>query len=290
MDGSGRVELEAGIHDVAQTGPLSHGDLPPGCYVCIAVSDSGPGIDVVTLSRIFEPFFTTRPAGNGLGLTTVRDIVGGHGGMMNVQSAPRVGSRFEAWLPFVTKDASNLTETEPAAPFGHGETVLVVDEAREQLLRDEEILAALGYEPVGFTRVADALEACREAPKRFDILLVAHHVAVATTLELAADLHAIVPNVPIVLAAAWAKEATADALVAAGVSDVVHWPIVATETATALAGCSALRRFEATISGRPENGPASLKSNRQAKRALTQIWVQPPAVDHDAAARRTEQI
>ena len=111
----------------------------------------------------------------------MRDIVGGHGGMMNVQSALRVGSRFEAWLPFVTKDASSLTETEPAAPFGHGETVLVVDEAREQLLRDEEILAALGYEPVGFTRVADALEACREAPKRFDILLVAHHVAVATT-------------------------------------------------------------------------------------------------------------
>jgi CheY-like chemotaxis protein len=138
--------------------------------------------------------------------------------------------RFEAWLPFVTKDASNLAETEPAA---------------------------LGYEPVGFTRVADALEACREAPKRFDILLVAHHVAVATTLELAADLHAIVPNVPIVLAAAWAKEATADALVAAGVSDVVRWPIVATEMAAALAGCAALQRFEATISGRPEKGPAS---------------------------------
>ena len=48
----------------------------------------------------------------------------------------------------------------------------MVDDASERLLADEEMLAALGYEPVGFTRADDALAACRANPKRFDALLV----------------------------------------------------------------------------------------------------------------------
>jgi PleD family two-component response regulator len=50
--------------------------------------------------------------------------------------------------------------------------VLIVDDGRERLLADEEMLAALGYEPVGFARADDALAACRVNPKRFDALLV----------------------------------------------------------------------------------------------------------------------
>jgi signal transduction histidine kinase len=238
MNGSGCVALETSVHDFAQARPLSHGDLAPGCYVCIAVSDSGHGISKLVLNRIFEPFFTTRPAGSGLGLATVYEIVGEHHGAMNVHSTPQVGSRFEAWLPCATADAPASAEPVATAPFGNGETVLVVDEEREQLLRDEEILAALGYEPVGFTRTADALAACRAVPKRFDILIVGYIVPPGSSLDVAAEMHAIVPDVPIVLAAQCDRDVAADALVTAGISDVVHRPIVATEVAAAIAGCA----------------------------------------------------
>jgi len=244
MDGSGRIKLESEIHEVAKPRPLSHGDLAPGRYVRVAVCDSGRGMDEAILRRIFEPFFTTRLTGNGLGLATVREIVREHGGTMNVRSAPRAGSRFEAWLPCTSTEELVPVEGSPLLPLGRGETILVVNGDRAQVLRDEEILAALGYEPVGFTCADDALRACREAPNRFDILVVGHLLAAASTLDLVARLHAIAPDLPILLAAAWAGDIGADALVAAGISDVVHWPIVATEMATALAACSAAKRVK----------------------------------------------
>src|SRR5207253_1290101 len=102
------------------------------------------------LGRVFEPFFTARVEGTGLGLATVREILREHGGAMNVWSVPADGSRFEAWLPCMAATLSRAEAEAPTLPLGRGETVLVLDEDRDQLLRIEEILAALGNEPVGF--------------------------------------------------------------------------------------------------------------------------------------------
>ncbi|MFL5287835.1 MAG: two-component system VirA-like sensor kinase [Rhodopila sp.] len=235
MDGCGCIRLETSVHDVARMRPLSHGDLAPGRYVCIAVSDTGHGIDRLVLKRIFEPFFTTRAAGSGLGLATVQEIVAEHRGVMHVHSRPQAGSRFEAWLPRAAADAPAPIDAKETAPFGDGETVLVLDEEPEQLARDEEIVAALGYEPVGFVRTADALAACRQTPKRFDILVLGYVTPPASALDIAAAIHATVPDVPIVLAAPWGTEIAADSLVTAGICDVVPWPLVATEIAGAIA-------------------------------------------------------
>jgi signal transduction histidine kinase len=236
MDQRGRIEVGTEVHQIAQVRPLTHGDLVPGRYVCIAVSDTGRGMDEEMLERIFEPFFTTRLAGSGLGLATVREIVREHGGAINVSSAPGVGSRFEVWLPCiavpaVTPDDGNARNFS----LGRGETVLVVDSAGERLLADEEMLAALGYEPVGFTRASDALAACRAGPKRFDALVVSHLAPANSALDLAAALHESLPNVPLLLATASADEIEADALVAAGISEVVHRPLISAEIASVLA-------------------------------------------------------
>jgi signal transduction histidine kinase len=149
VDRPGFIELEAETREITQMRPLSHGDLPPGRYLCIAVADAGRGMDEATLSRIFEPFFTTCATGNGLGLATVHEIVHEHGGMMNVWSRPGAGSRFEAWLPYTPPDSpASSGESLPMQPPGRGETVLVVDEEPTQSLGDEEILPGLGDEPI----------------------------------------------------------------------------------------------------------------------------------------------
>ena len=80
--------------------------------------------------------------------------------------------------------------------------MLIVESEREQLLRDEEMLAALGYEPVGFERPADAIAACRSAPDRFDIILVSHALQSQGGLDLARALHEIAPRQPLLLATA----------------------------------------------------------------------------------------
>ena len=122
-------------------------------------------------------------------------------------------------------------------PLGRGETVLVVESELDQLWRDEEMLAALGYEPVGFERVADAIVACRSVPDRFDIILVSHALQSQGGLDLARAMHEIAPRQPLLLATASAIDGSVDALAEAGISEVLRRPLAATELAAAMARC-----------------------------------------------------
>jgi AmiR/NasT family two-component response regulator len=239
MPSGGRIEISTELHQTTESRTLHHDTIEPGCYVCIAVADTGQGVDAAALPRIFEPFFTTRSSGNGLGLATVRAIVRDHDGAVNVQSKPGEGSRFEIWLPQVTAMEQSPQPGAGALATGRGQTVMLVARDGERVLRDEEMLAALGYEPVGFTAADAAMAACRADPHRFDMVIVGDFGSVAASLDLAAALHAALPRLPIVLATATAIEIGADTLVSAGISDVVRWPIMAEEIAMALAEGSA---------------------------------------------------
>lgn len=77
------------------------GDLAPGRYVCLKVSDTGVGIPADRLSQVFDPFFTTKPVGSGtgLGLSIVRGLTQQSGGMIQVSSVPGQGSTFELRFP-----------------------------------------------------------------------------------------------------------------------------------------------------------------------------------------------
>ena len=142
MEGNGFIRVTAEQKDVVAPLMLSHGEVTPGRYVCLAVIDSGRGFEEGVARRVFEPFFTTRLGGTGLGLATVHEIVRDHDGAMNVQSKPGHGSRFEAWLPAAVTGSAAVDDPE-MLPLGRGETVFIVDSERERLLRDEEMLAAL---------------------------------------------------------------------------------------------------------------------------------------------------
>jgi CheY-like chemotaxis protein len=196
-------------------------------------------MDGATIERIFEPFFTTRPDGHGLGLATIRVIVREHSGVLNVWSAIGLGSRFDVWLP-----CSSATDLESHDDFqslrlGHGETVLLVNDERCRLLKDEETLAALGYEPVGFARDEEALAACRTRPERFDVIVIGHAPA-AKALDLALMLNRAAPSLPIVLATTSTEELDTAFLAAAGVAELVRCPLSSAELAEALQRCLAI--------------------------------------------------
>jgi PleD family two-component response regulator len=114
---------------------------------------------------------------------------------------------------------------------------MVVDNQPERLLRDEEMLAALGYEPVGFEQPGDAVEACRSEPGRFDVILVSLVPATSDGLNLTRELHKLAPTRPLLLAAAPTNDISTGALADAGISEIVQRPLVSDELAAALARC-----------------------------------------------------
>jgi PAS domain S-box-containing protein len=74
----------------------------PGKHVLVEVGDDGPGMDAEILQKAFEPFFSTKFPGRGLGLSVVLGVVRGHGGGLDVESAPGRGTTVRVYLPAAT--------------------------------------------------------------------------------------------------------------------------------------------------------------------------------------------
>jgi signal transduction histidine kinase/CheY-like chemotaxis protein len=237
MDEPDVIEIEIGTREITEATRVGQFEINAGRFVVVSISDRGRGMDEGTLERIFEPFFTTRPVGNGLGLATARDIVREHNGAVEVRSALGAGTRFNIWLPSVpSHEPIFVQRASGETGRGVGETVLVLDADRARLLRHEEVLAALGYEPVGFTGPQEAAQACA-VRSRFDAALVCHQSSANFALDFAATLRELAPNLPIILATSSARDLDAPLLAASGVSEVVHHPLTSAELAGALSRC-----------------------------------------------------
>jgi signal transduction histidine kinase len=239
IDAPGPIEIIVDVQNVDESLQLEHGELAPGRHVVVSVIDLGRGMDDMTREHMFEPFFSTRVGGHGLGLATVREIVLQHGGAIRVRSAPGAGTQFDIWLPCASPiEVSPAEESYDASGRGTGETVLVLEGDRERLLRHEEILAALGYEPVGFTNFMDAISACRTTPTRFDAAVLCCHLHGGPALiKDATQLRAAAPNLPMILATISAREIAVPALAGAGISGIIRHPLTSAELAGALATC-----------------------------------------------------
>ncbi|XYD09720.1 two-component system VirA-like sensor kinase [Methylobacterium sp. NMS12] len=195
-------------------GTLTHGTLRPGDYVRIRVSDTGRGMDEATLARIFEPFFTTRPAGTGLGLATAYEFVQEHDGAFDVRSAPGRGSAFAVWLPVIPQVEGGASA---------GGTVMLVGRTPRSVQDDEETLAALGYEPVGYADPEAALTVLRREPGRFDLLIVENRLADLSGLAFA-HRAARISGRPIVLSLSATDAVQPELLAAVPVADIVRRP------------------------------------------------------------------
>ncbi|MCG6892306.1 MAG: HAMP domain-containing protein [Desulfobacteraceae bacterium] len=97
MPGGGRLTVTA-RYEKGEQGPFAAPENPPR-RLCIAFSDTGPGMSTDVLKNIFNPFFSTKDKGTGLGLAITHKVVMEHGGFIQATSTPGEGSRFTVVLP-----------------------------------------------------------------------------------------------------------------------------------------------------------------------------------------------
>jgi PAS domain S-box-containing protein len=215
--------------------------LASGRYVRLSVRDTGAGIPANVLERVFDPFFTTKEVGvgTGLGLSLVHGIVTDLGGGIDVESPPGAGATFTVYLPW--SDAVAAVESvEETVSSGAGETILLVDDEEALVRLGEEMIATLGYEPVGFTSSAAALAAFRAAPERFNAVLTDESMPDMTGSELAKELLALRPRIPVVLMSGFVTPALSARARSIGVTEVLPKPVAARDIARTLA--AALRQ------------------------------------------------
>jgi PAS domain S-box-containing protein len=143
-------------------------------YVCLAVDDTGDGMDEATRQRVFEPFFTTKPTGKGtgLGMATVYGLVRQHGGLVQVDSAPGMGTRVRVYFPVADERARPHDQAAPgAAVRGGHETVLVVEDQATLRRATTRTLEDAGYRVVAAADGQEALERLRTHPEAVHLVI-----------------------------------------------------------------------------------------------------------------------
>jgi PAS domain S-box-containing protein len=173
MPGGGELRLTVGTASLSDTAGMQHPDARPGEFVTLCVADAGTGIAAEHLPHIFEPFFTTKAKGKGtgLGLATVYGVLKQHQGWIEVESAPRQGTKFTAYFPRTQVGPPEPTPEARPVPRGGSETILLVEDEEPVREMVRCFLEARGYHVLEAESGVRALEVwAGEAPK-VDLLL-----------------------------------------------------------------------------------------------------------------------
>ena len=178
MPRGGHLTIETGNAYLDDAYAAQFGDVEPGQYVLMCVTDTGTGISRDILDRVFEPFFTTKPRGegSGLGLAMVHGFVKQSGGHVGIYSESGHGTTVKIYLPRATQ-----SDTIGVAPIGkparaapttsakYRETILVVEDNDGVREYAKEVLETLGYEVLEASDAEEALALLADH-RRIDLL------------------------------------------------------------------------------------------------------------------------
>ncbi|NIL18343.1 PAS domain-containing sensor histidine kinase [Pseudomonas sp. AN3A02] len=205
MEGRGRILISA-REDTYPGRPNDSERL-----ICIAVTDTGPGMDDATLQRAMEPFFTTKGAGKGtgLGLSMVHGLAAQSQGHFVLKSKEREGTTAELWLPVALMDTTQFaaqasTANTPDAPHQQSLEILLVDDDPLVLISTGAMLEDLGHHVVAAADGQAALAFLAQGA-RFDLVITDMAMPDMTGIELAGNIETLYPELPLILSSGFAE-------------------------------------------------------------------------------------
>jgi signal transduction histidine kinase len=171
MADGGKLTIETGNAVLDDNYARMNGDVLPGNYVMVAVTDSGHGIPTCILDHVFEPFFTTKDVGkgSGLGLSMVYGFVKQSNGHIKIDSEEGRGTTVRIYLPQAVGIAEPAESARPSSIEGGRETILVVED--DHLVRTFVVgqIQSLGYATLAAVNAAEALVVI-DGPTEIDLL------------------------------------------------------------------------------------------------------------------------
>ncbi len=186
-------------------------DMAPGPYIVLTVSDTGSGMDALTMSRIFEPFFTTKEMGKGtgLGLATVFGIVHQSGGLVRVTSEPGCGSAFHVYLRRIDAVVTPTWRPppDPSLSFGSERILLVEDDAHVRRAVTH-VLRRRGYTVVEASSGDAALLLFASEEAGFDMVVTDLVMPGIDGLVVAEKLRELAPTMPVLYISGYTEHAS----------------------------------------------------------------------------------
>jgi PAS domain S-box-containing protein len=185
--------------------------LQLGAYIRFDVTDTGDGMDAVTLARATEPFFTTKPRGQGtgLGLSMVRGFAEQSDGALAMSSVKGHGTTISLWLPqalvAATEVSSNDTCDDVPLASRTAPRVLVVDDdppVREMIC---ETLQMAGYDAFGAADATAALPLIKQMID-LDLLITDFSMPGLNGIGLIRDAQRHRPGLPAILMTGYAGD------------------------------------------------------------------------------------
>jgi CheY-like chemotaxis protein len=182
-----------------------------GTYIHLTVTDDGVGIPPEAMDRVFEPFFTTKEMGRGtgLGLAAVYGILKGHGGYIDVMSAPGRGTTFEVFLPAGGTRARDCRLREPREASAGGGVVLLVDDEAAVRSVGAMMLGRLGYQVLHAGSGEEALEIYRSRCGEVDLVILDLVMPGMGGGEVFDRLKAVDPGVRVLLSSGYSEDGKA---------------------------------------------------------------------------------
>jgi CheY-like chemotaxis protein len=153
---------------------MGYDSVEEGDYVAVYVSDTGIGIADNEIGRIFEPFYTKKVmgrSGTGLGMAVVWGTIQDHKGYIRVESELKKGTTFKLYFPATRNEIKSDVQPKELIHYrGRGESILVVDDIREQREIALKILSQLGYSVETAASGEEAIEYLRD--KTVDLIVL----------------------------------------------------------------------------------------------------------------------